>query len=81
MRLVINDTFMIEDDSTSKVMRVTKISGNGQITIAPIHESNVAERGKKAGVSSPAAGGLQKAKARSVTISPIGELRDPGFQG
>ncbi len=27
------------------------------------------------------AGPLQRAKARQVTISPIGELRDPGFQG
>jgi CRISPR-associated endonuclease Csn1 len=27
------------------------------------------------------AGSLQKSAARRVTISPIGELRDPGFSG
>ena len=26
------------------------------------------------------AGSLQKAKGRKVTVSPIGELRDPGFK-
>ena len=80
MRLMIDDCVRLVINEREETMRVVKISGNGQVTIAPIHEGNVAARGKEAGVTAPTPGGLQKMRARRVTISPIGELRDPGFK-
>ena len=67
------------------VGRIATISGNGQIFMAPHNEANVdaRNRSKEDAFSyiSKMAGSLQKAKGRRVTISPIGELKDPGFQG
>jgi CRISPR-associated endonuclease Csn1 len=37
-------------------------------------------RNKEFSYTSKYAGSFQKARARQVTISPIGELRDPGFK-
>jgi CRISPR-associated endonuclease Csn1 len=53
--------------------------------MAPHNEANVdaRNRSKEDAFSyiSKMAGSLQKARGRRVTISPIGELKDPGFQG
>ena len=67
-------------------MRIVKISGNnGQVFMAPVHEANVDARNSDKtdafAYTSKYAGSFQKAKARPVTVSPIGELRDPGFKG
>ena len=65
-------------------MRLVKINGNnGQVTLAQIHEANVDARNKDSNDSfaytTKLAGPLQKASARQVSISPIGDLSDPGF--
>ena len=86
MRLVIGDSVRLEVEGREQTMRVVKISGsNGQIFMAPVHEANVDARNSDKqdafAYTSKYAGSMQKAKARQVTISPAGELRDPGFQG
>jgi CRISPR-associated endonuclease Csn1 len=83
MRLVIDDSVRLEMDGQEQTTRVVKISGNGQIYMAPINEANVDSRNRDKKDSfayiSKTAGAFQTVKARRVTISPIGELRDPGF--
>ena len=85
MRLMINDIVRLEEDHELKTMRVLKISGNGQIFIVPHNEANVNERARDKqsnfAFTSKTAGALQKARGRRITISPIGDLRDPGFPG
>ena len=83
MRLMINDIVRLEDNGELKTWRVAKISGNGQIYFADIHEANVDARNRDKNDSfsyvSKMAGSLNKAKARRVTISPAGRLADPGY--
>jgi CRISPR-associated endonuclease Csn1 len=70
-------------DDSLVVMRVVKISGNGQIFMSPHQEANVDARNRDNddpfSYVSKSAGSLQKANGRRVSVSPIGELRDPGF--
>jgi CRISPR-associated endonuclease Csn1 len=86
MRLIIGDAIRLESAEGLQTMRVVKINGNnGQVFMAPDDEANVDARNSDKqdsfSYTSKYAGSLQKAKARRVTISPIGELRDPGFEG
>ena len=86
MRLVIGDSVRLEVEGREQTMRIVKIYGNtGQIFMAPVHEANVDARNSDKqdafAYTSKYAGSMQKAKARQVTISPAGELRDLGFQG
>ncbi len=78
MRLMKNDTLKLEIDGAMKAMMITKVSGNGQIFMAELHEANVDARNRDKAddftYTSKTAGSLQKAKGRKVTISPIGEL-------
>jgi CRISPR-associated endonuclease Csn1 len=55
----------------------------GTLAFADLHEANVDKRtrNKELAYVFKTAGSLQKSNARRVTISPIGELRDPGFPG
>jgi len=59
------------------------MSAAGQVFMAPVHEANSDARNRAGELAyvSKMAGSFQKAKARQVTISPIGEMLDPGFQG
>jgi len=86
MRLVIGDIVRLEVEWREQTMRVVNINGNnGQMFMAPVHEANVDARNRDKqdafAYTSKVAGSMQKAKARQVTISAMGELRDPGFQG
>ncbi len=84
MRLMIDDVVRLLVDRQVRTMRIAKLSGNGQIFMADTSEANVdaRNRSKEEAFSyvSKMAGSLQSAAARRVTISPIGELRDPGFK-
>jgi CRISPR-associated endonuclease Csn1 len=84
MRLMVDDFVRLSSDDAMRTMRVAKLSGNGQIFMADIQEANVDARNRNKedpfAYVSKMAGSLQKTKARRVTISPIGELRDPGFK-
>ena len=85
MRLMIDDCVRLELDGREETMRVVKIGSNGQVFMAPLHEANVDARNRDKNnpfsYVSKMAGSFQQAKARRITISPIGELRDPGFKG
>lgn len=84
MRLSLDDTVRLDVDGNSRSMRVATLSGNGQVFMAGIQEANVDSRNRNRGdpftYISKTAGSFQKSKARRVTISPIGELHDPGFK-
>jgi CRISPR-associated endonuclease Csn1 len=84
MRLMIDDVVRLDVDGRTCSMRVAKIGGNGQIFMALTNEANIAARNSSKedafGYTSKTAGTLKKSKARRVSISPIGELRDLGFK-
>jgi CRISPR-associated endonuclease Csn1 len=83
MRLVRDDYVRIETTDGLKVMRVAKMAGDGRMFMVEHHEANESARARDKAepftyiVKTPV--GLKKAKGRRVTVSPIGELRDPGF--
>ncbi len=85
MRLMIDDLVRLQVDGKERTMRVAVISGNGQIFMCDHHEANVDARNRDKqnpfAYISKLPGSLQKAKGRRVTVSEIGELRDPGFKG
>lgn len=84
MRLIRNDCVRFEQASQMQYMRVVKLTGNGDIYFAPIHEANVDARNRDKENSfkyvTKTAGSLQKAKGRRITISPIGEVTDKRFK-
>jgi CRISPR-associated endonuclease Csn1 len=85
MRLSINDTVRLEIDNKPRTMRIVKVSGDAQIYMAELQEANVDARNRNKAdpfaYVSKSPGSLQKARGRQVTISSIGEIRDPGFKG
>jgi CRISPR-associated endonuclease Csn1 len=85
MRLMLNDIVRLEIDGVLRTMRVATLSGNGQVFMADHNEANVDARNREKGGGfkyvSKYPGSLQAAKARRITVSPIGDLRDPGFSG
>ncbi len=84
MRLMIDDAVRLDVDGQSRTMRISKLSGNGQIFMSDTNEANVDARNRNNEdpftYVSKMAGSLHKSKARRVRISPIGELLDPGFK-
>lgn len=82
MRLMIDDVVRLEMEGALRTMRVASLKSNGQLLLSDIHEANVAARtrNKEDPLSyvTKMVGSLQKAKARHITISPIGEIRDGG---
>ena len=85
MRLMLDDFVRLTVDGSTRTMRVATLSGNGQVFMAEHREANVdaRNRDKESGFKyiSKMAGSFYSAKARRVTISPIGEVTDAGFQG
>jgi CRISPR-associated endonuclease Csn1 len=84
MRLMIGDILSLKAEGDLKMIaRITKISGNGQIFLVAHNEANVDARNRDKtdsfGYVSKMAGSLQKSAGRLVSISSIGQLRDPGF--
>ncbi len=84
MRLILNDIVRLEVDGKQRTMRVAKISGNGQVFMCDASEANVDARNRDQtdpfAYVSKMAGSFFKGKSRSVTISSIGDLCDPGFR-
>ncbi len=82
MRLIIDDLVIIEDESGKHTLRVAKLQGDGRTWMVGNNEANVRKRvdaGEIKYLGAPAST-LRKLRARRVTISPIGELHDPGFK-
>ena len=80
MRLIKNDVVRLELDGEAHTMRVVKISAS--ITLADLHEANVDARHRDDDdafrYTSKTVDTLRRASARRVTVSPIGDLTDPG---
>jgi len=83
MRLIRNDFVRLELEGVTRTLRICKMRENGQIALADVTHPNVDSRTRAKEISYvlKTGGSLQKAKARQISISPIGELRDPGFKG
>jgi CRISPR-associated endonuclease Csn1 len=85
MRVQNGDIIKMQIEGAWRLMRIVKMNSQGQISFAGPTEANVSERdANKAEAFSyyrKNAGPLQILGARRVTISPIGELCDPGFRG
>lgn len=85
MRLVIGDYVRANFGSEMRLLSVKKIRSNGGIFVAEHNEANVRQRADQKDTAliygSFTAGSLQKARGRYVTVSPIGDLHDPGFRG
>ncbi len=84
MRLMIGDHLRFQSDDGPHVMRIASINSAGRLSLASHHEANTDARNRdKEGCwryTYKQAGSLEKAQGRHVTVSPIGELRDPGFK-
>jgi CRISPR-associated endonuclease Csn1 len=83
MRLMINDYVKLKIDGAKKIMRVVKISSNGQMTFAAHQEANVDARNKDKNdpfkYISKFARPLKKAQGKKITVSPIGEVSHRNF--
>jgi CRISPR-associated endonuclease Csn1 len=84
MRLIIGDYLLAQFKGSIRLLTVKKIKSNGGIFVSQHNEANVRQREDEKDASliygSLSSGSLRKAVGRRVTISPIGELRDPGFK-
>ena len=84
MRLMIDDFVRIEVDGALQTLRVASMNAAGRLTLAAHQEANVDARNRdKEGewrYSYKQSGSLQSAKGRKVSISPIGQISDPGFK-
>jgi CRISPR-associated endonuclease Csn1 len=78
MRLMTNDCLKIKIGIEQKIVRVTTISSNGQIFLAPLNEANVDSRNRDKldpfSYISKMPGSLKTCNAIKVSISPIGIL-------
>ena len=83
MRLIRNDSVRINQDGNVMTLRLCTLSGKGVMAFASVKEANVDARTRTKDLSYvyKTAGSLQKAQGRRITISPVGEVRDPGFNG
>lgn len=84
MRLMIDDSVRLEIDGALLTMRVASVNTAGRLSLAAHQEANVDARNRdKDGYwryTYKQSSSLQTAKGRRVSISPAGEMRDPGFQ-
>jgi CRISPR-associated endonuclease Csn1 len=82
MRLIVDDCVKIEVDGIARVMRMVTVSSAGRLSLVDVNEANVDARNRDKGdefaYTYKMPGTLQSAKGRRLTISPIGEVRDPG---
>ena len=85
MRLIVNDFVRLNVNGLLRTMRVASINSAGRLSLADHQEANDDARNRDAEGSwrytYKQAGSLLAAESRRVTISAIGEVRDPGFKG
>lgn len=84
MRLMIGDYVCADFKGSSRLLTIKKIKSNGGIFVAEHQEANVRQREDAKDASlvygSFSANSLRKSRGRQVAVTPIGELRDPGFR-
>jgi CRISPR-associated endonuclease Csn1 len=83
MRLMIDDMLKLEHEGNIRVLRLAYMASAGTLAFADHHEANVDKRtrAKELAYVFKTAGSLQKAKARPISVSPIGEIVDSRFKG
>lgn len=85
MRLTKYDYVRLNIDGAAGTFQVASINSAGRLTLAAHQEANVDARNRdKDGdwrYTYKQAGSLQSAKGRRISVTPIGELHDPGFKG
>ena len=83
MRLLRDDIVRIVVDGDVMTLRLCTVNSAGNMALANPRESNVDARcrAKELAYVFKTAGSMQKVFARKVTVSPVGELHDPGFRG
>lgn len=83
MRLMIGDAVRLVVDGIERTVRLVYTNAQGTLAFIDLPEANVDSRTRSKEISYlfKTAGSLQKSQGRRVTISEIGELRDPGFKG
>ena len=81
MRLIADDFVRLNQEGQLRTLRLCKMSGDGVLAFADTVAANVDARTRTKVISYifKTSGSMQKSNARRITISPIGELRDPGF--
>lgn len=84
MRLIRGDILRCVHDGKAMSLRVAVIKSSGQMLLASHQESNVDARNRDKEnpfkYISKTASSLQKSQGRKITISPIGQVNDPGFK-
>lgn len=82
MRLIRNDMVRLEHQGEHRTLRVVSISTNGQVLMAEHFEANTdaRNRSKELRYVSKMASSFKTSKARRISISPTGLVRDPGFK-
>lgn len=82
MRLIKDDCVRLETPQGPRLMRLVYTNSAGTMAFADHNEANVDKRTrtKEMAYVFKTAGSLQKSNGRYAAVSPIGELRDPGFK-
>jgi CRISPR-associated endonuclease Csn1 len=85
MRLVIGDSVRINADGKTKLLRVVKIDPSTNVVFAEANEAGELKKrhddnGDVFRYVNLRGDSFRSVQARRVTISPIGELHDPGFK-
>lgn len=82
MRLMIGDAVRLVIDGQLRTVRLVYTNAQGTLAFIDLVEANVDSRTRSKEISYlfKTAGSLQKAKGRRITISEIGDIRDPGFK-
>lgn len=83
MRLMIGDAVSLIVDEGPRTVRLVYTNAQGTLAFIALAEANVDSRTRSKEISYlfKTAGSLQKSQGRRVTVSEIGDLRDPGFKG
>ncbi|MEY2839484.1 MAG: hypothetical protein RJB60_1783 [Pseudomonadota bacterium] len=83
-RLINNDLVKLDVDGEMKLMRITNILSSTQFFMCAHNEANADARNRdkvdQFSYHSKMPGSFIKAKGRRVTVSPIGDVRVPGFK-
>jgi CRISPR-associated endonuclease Csn1 len=83
MRLMGGDCVFLTHEGKARLMRLVTASGAGRLSLVDVNEANVDARMRDPhdpfAYVFKMASTMQSSKARRVTLSEIGDVRDPGF--
>ncbi len=81
-RLMANDLVRLDHKGIERTLRIAYINSAGTIALCDHNEANVDKRArsKELAYVFKTAGSLQASRGRKISVSPIGDLRDPGFR-